>query len=636
MGEYEYQEALKLGKKEYRSRVSRGEFPYLPVLDDILSQTDIQTEQNMGLVQVPLEFVVGTSTVGRTYSFAANFMPILDEGTEFAVKWSNLSDAQVNEGIRDPIKAFEYMNRYYVVEGNKRVSVLKYFNAVSIPAIVTRKIPKLSDDYDIKLYYEYMKFNEITGLCSIEFTKLGNAEKLLELVGKKGRWDEQTKEKFSKIVFDFSKVYSFRGGDRLPIKKGDAITVFMEVFGFEAMLSMSESEYNTNILRTWKEFTAQSQHHTVNLVLDPKEVVRSKKSLLDYLIPPTQKKLKVVYLYPRDPNTSAWLYSHELGRNYLEDTFSDKLETEFVADVNADNVESVLSDVIKNGADIVFCVGPQMMPNSLKIAVAHPEVIILNCSLNAPHPYIRTYYGRMYEAKFVSGMIAGAVTDNNKIAYIADYPIYGMIANINAFALGVASVNPRAKVYLVWSTKKDYNREKFLEENDIHYVSDQDIITPNDASRYFGVYKIENGQALNLVMPLWNWGVFYEKLLQSVLAGSYKNEGDEEERALNYWWGMSAGVIDLICSKHVPCGVKRLANHLKYDITSGEIVPFYGDIYDQNGVQRNKGENEMSPRDIMNMDWLVENVVGSIPAMDSLIDKAKTVVELKGVEEKKS
>jgi len=164
----------------------------------------------------------------------------------------------------------------------------------------------------------------------------------------------------------------------------------------------------------------------------------------------------------------------------------------------------------------------------------------------------------MYEAKFLAGMIAGAVTDNERVAYIADYPIYGMIANINAFALGVASVNPRAKVYLAWSKTKDYDRNKFLEENDLHYVSDQDIITPNDASRYFGLYKLQDGQALNLAMPIWNWGVFYEKLLQSVLAGSYKAEGQEQVKALNYWWGMSAGVIDLICSKHVPYGVKGL------------------------------------------------------------------------------
>ena len=83
MGETEYSEALKLGKKEYRARIAKGQFPYLPVLDEILSEADIQTEQNMGLVHVPLDFVVGTSTMGRTYSFAANFMPILDCGTYF-------------------------------------------------------------------------------------------------------------------------------------------------------------------------------------------------------------------------------------------------------------------------------------------------------------------------------------------------------------------------------------------------------------------------------------------------------------------------------------------------------------------------------------------------------------------------
>ena len=118
----------------------------------------------------------------------------------------------------------------------------------------------------------------------------------------------------------------------------------------------------------------------------------------------------------------------------------------------------------------------------------HPEVKILNCSLNEPSKHIRTYYARMYEAKFISGMVAGAMAENDKIAYVADYPIYGMIANINAFALGANCVNPRAKVYLVWSTKKDYDLDRFLQENDIHYVSNQDMITPLNASRQFGLY----------------------------------------------------------------------------------------------------------------------------------------------------
>lgn len=635
MGDQEYAEALKLGKREYKSCVSQGRFPYLPVLDDILSKEEVQTEQNMGLIQIPLDFVVGTSTMGRTFSFAANFMPILRENTEFAVKWANLSDAQVNEGIRDPIIAYEYMNRYYVVEGNKRVSVLKYFKADSIVANVTRKIPKYSEDEDVKIYYEYMKFNEITGLFNIEFSKLGLAEQLLELTGCTTRWDPEIRSEFNSLYLHFGKAYEFRGGKKLPITVGDALTAFLNVYGYKEALAMSDEEMNTNVVKCWNEFVVLTQKQSVGLVMDP-TAVQEKKSLLSYLLPVSNRKFTVAFLYPKAPEESDWIYAHELGRNYLEETFSDQMNTICcVSGVKEENVEDVLNEVIRDGADIVFEVAPEMMKPSLKIAVDHPDVKILNCTLNTPHKYIRTYYARMYEAKFIAGVIAGALTDNDRIAYIADYPIYGMIANINAFALGASFTNPRAKVYLEWSTKKGYDRERFLEENNISVVSDQDMITPNSANRQFGLYRVENGRTLNLAMPLWNWGIFYEKMIQSILAGSYQTEGNSEERALNYWWGMSAGVIDMICSNNVPGGVRRLADHLKSDIRKGDIVPFYGEIYSQDKELRNKKDAAMKPEDIMEMDWLVENVVGSIPSMDTLIDAAQTVVQLKGVEETK-
>lgn len=635
MGEQEYSEALKLGKKEYKSCVAQGRFPYLPVLDDILSREEVRTEQNMGLIQVPLDFVVGTSTMGRTFSFAANFMPILRENTEFAVKWANLSDAQVNEGIRDPIIAYEYMNRYYVVEGNKRVSVLKYFHADSIMANVTRKIPKYSEDEDVKIYYEYMKFNEITGLFNVEFSKTGMAEQLLELTGSTTHWDPEIRTEFNSLFLHFSKAYEFRGGNKLPITVGDALTAFLNVYGYKETLAMSDEELNTNIVKCWNEFVVLTQKQTVGLVMDPTSV-QEKKSLLSYLLPTSNRKFTVAFLYPKSPEESDWIYAHELGRNYLEETFSDQMNTICcVSGVKEENVADVLNEVIHKGADIVFEVAPEMMKPSLKIAVDHPDVKILNCTLNTPHKYIRTYYARMYEAKFIAGVIAGALADNNQIAYIADYPIYGMIANINAFALGASFTNPRARIYLEWSTKKDYDRNRFLEENDISVVSDQDMITPNAANRQFGLYRIEKDRTLNLAMPLWNWGIFYEKMIQSILAGSYQTEGNSQERALNYWWGMSAGVIDMICSNNVPGGVRRLADHLKSDIRKGDMVPFYGEIYSQDGELRNKSNVAMKPEDIMEMDWLVSNVIGNIPSMDTLIDAAQTVVQLKGVEETK-
>ncbi len=634
MGELVYLEALKRGKKEQKKCLLLGRFPYLPVLDEILTQQNILTEQNLGLVQIPLEHVVGTSTRGRTYAFAANFMPILDEQSEFACKWEALADAQVNEGIRDPIKVYEFMNRFYVVEGNKRVSVLKFFGADRIAANVIRKVPALSEDLDIKLYYEFMKFNEATGFNTIEFTRLGYANKLLDYVGAEIPWDDITKEDVRSIHFRFSKAYEQHGGKYLPITIGDALTVFLKVYGYEKVLAMSHQDFSSYVSKCWSEFVVLTEKNRVDLVLDPKEVPE-RKSLFKYLIPSSTKKYTVAFLYPKSIEESNWAYAHDLGRAYLEETFPEQISTICVDNVNAENVEEILTDVIEKGAKIVFEVGVEMMEPSLKIAMEHPEVTILNCSLNTPHKNIRTYYARMYEAKFISGMIAGAMADNDKIAYVADYPIYGVIPNINAFALGAACVNPRAKVYLDWSTRKDHDLDALMTKNDIKYVSNQDMVRPINPTREYGLYKYENGETTNIIMPVWNWGIYYEKLIQSILAGTYKYEDEGEAKALNYWWGMSAGVIDLVYSKHVPNGVRRLAEHMEYDISVGDVVPFYGEIRAQDGTIKNQAGEAMHPDAIMKMDYLVENIEGDIPSIDLLNEKAKPIVELKGVEEAK-
>ena len=121
----EYIKARKKAQKVYRSQLLKGTYPYLQALDDLVSFSEITSESELGLIEIPLEAIVGTKTAGRKQAFASNFMPLLEENSEFARKWTALYRAHMEEGIRDPITAVEFMNRFYVVEGNKRVSVLK-------------------------------------------------------------------------------------------------------------------------------------------------------------------------------------------------------------------------------------------------------------------------------------------------------------------------------------------------------------------------------------------------------------------------------------------------------------------------------------------------------------------------------
>ena len=183
MSVQDYLAAQKIGKREYNACVNKGKYPYLPVLENLIPEDDIDSEVSLGNDQIPLSLVVGTCNAARTNAFAGNFMPLLEWGTEFSAKWASLSDSQVNEGIRDPIKVYEYMNKFYVLEGNKRVSVLKYFKAVTVNAEVIRKVPKKSDKPEVKIYYEFMDFYKCTKLNDIYFSQVGSFYTFMNLVG---------------------------------------------------------------------------------------------------------------------------------------------------------------------------------------------------------------------------------------------------------------------------------------------------------------------------------------------------------------------------------------------------------------------------------------------------------------------
>ena len=631
MLEPEYKEALKLGQKEFKACVAKGEDPYLPALDEILAVRDIAGEQDLGTIQVPINLIVGTKTAGRANSFARNFMPIASESSEFAVKWERLCQSHLEEGIRDPVKAYEYMNRFYVEEGNKRVSVLRYFDAVSVTAHVVRLLPEKDGSKESELYYEFVDFYQISKINFLEFSKPGGYEKIQELLGKETGepWSQEDRRSFAGAYYVFQNAYYSAGGKNLSSTVGDALLAYLEVYGYPPLRGKSTQELKKEISKVWEEITLQQEEAPIDVKLDPSE---KKQGLISkVLLGDEGKTIRVAYVHDSSPEKSGWTEGHERGREYIERVMNGQVKTSPYYHALDRDPQSVIEQAISDGNSVIFTTSPRLLPASLKAAVEHPEVTIFNCSLNQPHRYIRTYYPRMYEVKFIIGAIAGSLAGDDPVGYLCDYPIFGQIAGINAFALGVQMTNPRAKVYLEWSSVGGADSAlKRLTDQGIRLISSQDLVRRGDEWHSSGLSLISDGNQVNLATPLWQWGTYYEEILLRVKNRAVKSEYTETSKAMNYYWGISAGVVDLRCSEKIPPSAVKMADLLKNSIRTGICNPFEGPLYTQSGrVLEN--DQLLSPAQIISMDYLMENVKGEIPPYSELSDVAKATVDLVGV-----
>lgn len=630
----DYSAALKKGKRSYQLALAKGAYPYLPALDDILSYAEVTASVNLGLMDIPLSKIVGTKTAGRTNAFSGNFMPLLSEKSEFAAKWASLYNHQVNDGIRDPIVAYEFMHRFYVQEGNKRVSVMKFLDAYSIPGTVTRIIPKKTDDREICLYYEFMDFYEVAESYDVWFSKEGSYKKLIKLTGKNPGevWTKEERSAFHAACEKFRQAYQTAFSEKIKLSASDALLLYMDVYGYDKLKEQTQTELRDALLKAQKELQLAEKGSQVTLVKDPEP---AKSSLLGKILPttPAPEDLKIAFLYYKTPETSSWTYAHELGRLHLEQAFGGKLKTIAIEQVNTDDqMKDAVDNAVAAGCNVIFATAVQMVNQCVRSAIEYPKVKFFNCSVKMPYSSVHTYYARMYEAKFLTGAIAAAVSRTDKLGYVADYPIYGSLANINAFALGARMINPYVEVRLEWSKLKQQDGKKKLQQDGLLFISDDDMITPNRPTREYGLYlKNEEGKLENLATPIWHWGKFYERIIKNICSGASEANTSKKETAISYWWGLSADVIDVICSKKMPHGTHRLINFLKASICAGSFKPFDGLIYSQDGIIRCKEGESLQPEDILSMDWLAENVVGQIPAFEELTEEAKQLSSLQGV-----
>ena len=634
MATNDYTAALRQGRRSYRAALTKGEYPYLPVLDEIMSYTEVAGMENIGIMDIPLSKIVGTKTVGRSNAFANNFMPLLPEESEFGMKWAAVYKHQIEDGISDPIVAYEFMNQFYVQEGNKRVSVMKYLQTYSIAASVIRLVPKKTEDKENRLYFEFLDFYEVSRSYDVCFTREGSYKKLLKLMGKKEdeAWSDDDRMNLHFACYNFERAFHKEHGENLDINVSDAFLIYVEIYGYDKVKSQSEGEILKALQKMWTEITLADQGSQVELVQNPEQV---KSTLLNKLISTgVPDSLKIAFIYTKTIETSSWAYAHELGRHYLEQTFGGRIKTMAFdkADSEAE-VEAAIELAVAAGCELIFTTATQMVNQSVRSAIQHPKVKIYNCSIMMSYSSICTYYARMYESKFLLGAIAAALSRTDRLGYVADYPIYGAMANINAFALGAKMINPYVEIHLVWTKVKGTDAREKLDQEGIVFVSDNDMITPGNASREYGIYlKRDDGTLENLATPIWHWGKFYEQMVRNIFSGgSTEADAQKGKKAVNYWWGMSADVIDVICSKSMPHGTSRLIEFLKNSIRAGAFHPFDGPIYAQGGVLQCEKGQSLQPDEIITMDWLAENVVGKIPDVDELTEDARALVEFQGI-----
>ena len=515
-------------------------------------------------------------------------MPLLDDDTEFAVKWSNLCDAHLEEGIHTPIIAYEYLNRFYVQEGNKRVSVLKYYEAVTVPGTVTRLIPARNDTLENKIYYEFLDFYKLSKVNNVRFSKLGGYAKLQTLVCKASgeAWTDDDRLNFSSLYTMFSQQFYALGGSALDLTPGDALLVYLSVYRYSDACQSTPAQVRENLSKLWDEIRILTEPHAVTLSLEPNSASEPLLSKLN-IFSQKPSQLKVVFLHEYDAKTSAWVRGHEKGIEALKAEFGDRLVITNRENVSPEvDAEQILEEVAHDNADVVFTTSIRMRPACLKVAAQHPKTKILNCCLNTPHPLVRTYYPRTYEVNYLLGMLAGILSKTDRVGYVAACPVYGIPAAVNAFARGMRAVRPDGHVVLRWACVP-------VEGQPLDFSDRQDV------------------------------EIFYAR----------DNRGSEASgKAVNYWWGLQSDAERVDYYEELAGGTRQLLNIIEENLRKHELAIFpSGGLYAQGHVKMVPQGDTYTPKELMEMDWLGECVEGALPLYEDLDVKTRGLMEINGL-----
>lgn len=624
----EYQKALKDGQKEFKLRQSRGENPYPEVLDELLGGFKTDSVIDVGLVDIPAESIIGVKSAGRIAAFSASFKPLLSVDTEFGSKWCNLCMAHMGDvGIQDPIECYEYLGNFYVQEGNKRVSVMRHFGAAEIPALVRRVMPVQDGSNRVKAYNEFLDFYKQTGIYSIQFTRPGSYAKLKTAIGLNSelQWDQDERRRFRAYYQYFTNALKAVAGEMPHPIPETALLLWLELYSFSELGDMSSAELRKSIAGLDGNIRSVYGNDPEVQTAHPE----NKGAFANFF--KGRDHLKAAFVHQGSLETSLWTRSHEEGRKALDREIDGKpvITASYFGADDRESTDALIQQAVDEAADVVFTTAPPLMASSVRASLNYPKVRFFNCSVCQPYSSVTSYYTRVYEGKFLTGAIAGAICEDGRIGYTGAYPIYGAPASINAFALGAQMTNPEARIYLKWTSLPGNPAQDFLREG-IRVISMRDAPAGVPLSAEYGICRVGDDSSLEpLLSPCWKWAPFYERIIRSILNGSW--EDDRDDKAVNLWWGFASGTLDVLVSDKLPEGLRVLMDMILSGLKSGTLNPFARRVVDQEGTVRNEGPAPLSATELIRMDWLCENVIGAIPGYDDVIPISKPLVKLLGI-----
>jgi basic membrane protein A len=339
---------------------------------------------------------------------------------------------------------------------------------------------------------------------------------------------------------------------------------------------------------------------------------------------PAGEPIKVAFVYVGPVGDLGWTYAHDQARLALEEAIPN-VETAYQENVpeNPADAERVIRQFAQDGYDVIFTTSFGYMDPTINVAQDFPDTTFIHISGFKTADNVGTGFGKIEEPRFVSGQLAGMMTESNQIGYVAAFPIPEVIRGINAFTLGVREVNPEATVRVVWTNtwfdpaKERQASEALLDGGADVIAQHQDTAGPQQAAEDRGLYGVGYNADMAPLAPgavltsaIWNWAPYYIDIVESVMNGTWESE--------QYWGGWQDGVVDMApIADFVPDDIRTAIEEEVARFKSGEetiYTIFTGPIADQTGEIRVPEGQTMTDEELLSMNWFVDGVEGEIPS----------------------